>query len=208
MRQGTILLAVGRHVQQRLGLQLVDGIVELLLLLLHCLAQGHPVGDGALQLGEVIAQALQQGQLFGQHLARLIDVAALLQGAEHAVELVEDAADSGLAGVVVEHAEGDALCAQVFGQVVDPADFAELLRADDGVVQRTPAADGGGQGKQQDHSEAEGQLGSHADVAELAVEVAEHGESPCERGRACRRIAGMTPLPIGSGAVGLDLIIR
>ncbi|MNP26444.1 hypothetical protein D3C76_1193020 [compost metagenome] len=130
-----------------------------------------------------------------------------MQGAQHAVELVENVGYPRSAGVVVEYAVSDALCAQVFGQVVDQADFAELLRAHNGVIQCTPATDGGGQGKQQDYGKAEGELGCDTDVAELAVEVAEHEESPCDWGRGCRRIAGITPLPIGSGAVGLDLII-
>ncbi|MNE53213.1 hypothetical protein D3C76_1080220 [compost metagenome] len=66
--QRATLLAVGGHLQQGLGLQFVDHLVELLLLYLHGLAQGDTVGDAALQFAEVLAQALQQRQLFGQHL--------------------------------------------------------------------------------------------------------------------------------------------
>ncbi|MNE80260.1 hypothetical protein D3C80_1768110 [compost metagenome] len=66
--QHTALLAVGRHFQQGLGLQFVDHVVELLLLHLHGFTQGDAVGNTALQLAEVVAQALQQRQLVGQQL--------------------------------------------------------------------------------------------------------------------------------------------
>ncbi|MNV53526.1 hypothetical protein D3C71_1456800 [compost metagenome] len=174
------LLAVGGHFQQGLGLQFVDPVIERPLLRLHGLAQRQPAVDGALQRREVIAQALKQLQLLGEHLARFIDAATLLQGAQQAFELTEDAGDMRLAGVVAEHPVGDALGAQVFDQVVDQANFRELFRAGDGVVERAPAADRSGQGKQQDHSEAKGELGGDTDVAEPAVEIAEHGESPSD----------------------------
>ncbi|MNP64529.1 hypothetical protein D3C76_1600330 [compost metagenome] len=58
LAQHATLLAVGRHLQQGLSLQLVDHIVQLLLLRLHGLAQGGAVGDGLLQFAEVVAQAL------------------------------------------------------------------------------------------------------------------------------------------------------
>ncbi|MNF03053.1 hypothetical protein D3C80_2023020 [compost metagenome] len=67
--QHAALLAVGRHLQQGLGLQFVDDVVEFLLLRLHGLAQRVPLCDRALQFGEVVAQALQQLQLLGEHLA-------------------------------------------------------------------------------------------------------------------------------------------
>ncbi|MNH44431.1 hypothetical protein D3C79_1065960 [compost metagenome] len=66
--QHSTLLAVARHLQQCLGLQFVDDVVELLLLCLHGLTQGRTAGDAVLQFVEVGAQALQQGQFFSQHL--------------------------------------------------------------------------------------------------------------------------------------------
>ncbi|MNM87963.1 hypothetical protein D3C81_1001580 [compost metagenome] len=92
--QCAALLAIGRHLQQGLGLQFIDDVVELLLLCLHGLAQGVPLVDRALQFSEVVAHTLQQLQLLGEHLAGVIDATALLQGAQHAFELFEDAPDT------------------------------------------------------------------------------------------------------------------
>ncbi|MNE80414.1 hypothetical protein D3C80_1769830 [compost metagenome] len=81
------------------------------------------------------------------------------------LQLLEDVGNARLAGVIGKDAEGNALGAQVFAQLVDPNDFAQLLRAGDGAIEGAPATDRGGQGEQQYDREAQGELQSYAQVA-------------------------------------------
>ncbi|MNN36706.1 hypothetical protein D3C81_1506110 [compost metagenome] len=101
-----------------------------------------------------------------------------MQRGQHGVECLQDTGDLRLAGFIGQHPVGDALGTQVLDQIIDLANLAELLRARNGVVQGPPAAGGSGHGEQQYHGKTQSELGADADIANPAVEVAEHGKSP------------------------------
>ncbi|MNE07763.1 hypothetical protein D3C80_1003930 [compost metagenome] len=81
-------------------------------------------------------------QLAGDHLPVFGRCITLRHCREQFLQGFQRQLDLSLAVRIIEYPKGDALGPEVFADVIEAGDFLELFRAQDGVVQCTPAAEG------------------------------------------------------------------